>query len=70
MKLQKATLESKLLQPVSEPIGKSNRWGRLAESLYVGVCVIAQRPVLARQPLARDRRGNRDEGRLRAETAT
>lgn len=37
-------LSRKLLQPVTEPVGQSRKWGSLRESLYVGVCVVAQRP--------------------------
>ena len=40
-------LAEKLLQPVREPISgqgkESKRWGRLAESLSVGTCVVARR---------------------------
>jgi SAM-dependent methyltransferase len=37
-------MEHKLLQPVTEPVGSSQRWGRLPEALYVGTCVTARRP--------------------------
>ena len=37
-------LEHKLLQLVTEPVGSSQRWGRLPEALYVGACVTARRP--------------------------
>jgi TolB protein len=37
-------MEQKLLQPVTEPVGSSQRWGRLPEALYVGTCVTARRP--------------------------
>ena len=42
-------LADKLLQPVREPIAgagkESRRWGRMAESLSVGTCVVGRRPV-------------------------
>ena len=37
-------LRRELLQPVREPVGKSQRWGLPAQSLYVGTCVVASRP--------------------------
>jgi hypothetical protein len=42
------TIKKRLLQPVREPVGKSSSWGRMAESLYVGTCVVGRKPLRTR----------------------